>query len=172
MSSANVLPSAHSEGETQSIYPNLPGGPTTYPTETQSLLPQDFRLEKVNEIAAALAQEVNHYRIVGKKYKRAKTVANWLAGGAGCLSAAASSASLVTALPAAVPLGAVGDCLALASSGFIIAGKELDSKITKHQEIATLSLAKGDTVDRLISKAINDNRLSDSETVQCVERKS
>ena len=119
MSSANVLPSAQPEGETQSIYP---------------VLPQDFRLGMVNEIAAALAHEVNHYRFVGKKYKRAKTVANWLAGGAGVLSAAASSASLGTALsvigiPAAVPLGAVGGCFALASSGFVIISKKLDVKI-------------------------------------------
>ena len=103
-----------------------------------------------------------------KKYKRAKPVANRLAGGSGVLSAATSSASLGTALsiigiPAAVPLGAVGGCFALASPRFFVAGKKIDAKIKKHHETVTLALAKHDSVDRLVSKAINDNRLSDSE---------
>ena len=37
------------------------------------------------------------------------------------------------------------------------------SKIKKHQEIVTLAIAKRDTVDRLVSKAINDNCVSDAE---------
>ena len=54
--------------------------------------------------------------------------------------------------------------LAAASSGPIIASKKLDSKIKKkHQEIVTLAIAKRDTVDRLLSKALADNQISDSE---------
>ena len=165
MSSANVLPSAPREGEKQSIYRNHHAGLCS--TETQTISPQDFGLAKVNETAATLAQEVSHYWLVGKKYKQVKTVTNWLVGGSGVFSAAVSNASLGTALsvigiPAAVPLRAVGGCFALASSWFVIAGKKHDAKIKKHHEIVTLALAKRDTVDRLLSKAINDNRLSDA----------
>ena len=45
----------------------------------------------------------------------------------------------------------------------IIASKKLDSKIKKHQEIVTLAIAKRDTVYRLHSKALADNKISDSE---------
>jgi len=45
----------------------------------------------------------------------------------------------------------------------IVASKKLDSKIKKHQEIVTLAIAKRDTVDRLLSKALADNRVSDVE---------
>ena len=45
----------------------------------------------------------------------------------------------------------------------IVASKKLDSKIKKHQEIVTLAVAKRDTVDRLLSKALTDNRVSDVE---------
>ena len=62
-----------------------------------------------------------------------------------------------------IPLGGVGGGLALASSGLIIASKKLDSKIKKHQEIVTLSIAKRDTVDRLLSKALSDNQITDGE---------
>ena len=45
----------------------------------------------------------------------------------------------------------------------IIASKKLDSKIKKHREIVTLAIAKCDTVDRLLSKALADNQITDSE---------
>ena len=78
MSSSNVLPSALPE----QLYPELP-------TQSQP----DFRMQKVNEISAALNKEVGHYRAVAKKYKRAKKVVNWSAAGSSVLSAAFSSAS-------------------------------------------------------------------------------
>ena len=57
---SNVLPSApHDES---SLYPQLS--------------PHNFRMQKANEVSAALNAEVAHYRSVAKKYKRAKQVAN------------------------------------------------------------------------------------------------
>ena len=149
---SNVLPSA--PHEEPNLYPQLPQ--------------QDFRMQKANEICADLNKEVVHYRSVAKKYKRAKKAANWSAAGCGMFSTLLSSASLasplsIVGLPAAVPLGGVGGAFAAASSGLIIASKKLDSKIKKHQEIVTLAIAKRDTVDRLLSKALADNQISDGE---------
>ena len=148
---SNVLPSAPND---ESLYPQLS--------------PHDFRMQKANEVAAALNVEVVHYRSVAKKYKRAKKIVNWNATGSGVLSAAFSTAGLgsalsVVGLPASIPLGSVGGAFALASSGLIIASKKLESKIKKHQAIVTLAIAKRDTVYRLHSKALVDNRISDSE---------
>ena len=149
---SNVIPSApHDES---SLYPQLPQ--------------HDFRMQKANEIDAALNAEVAHYRVVAKKYKRAKKIVNWSATGTGLLSAACSTASFGSALsvigiPVAIPLGGVDGTFALASSGLIFARKKLDSKIKKHHEIATLAIAKRDSVNRLLSKALSDNQISDSE---------
>ena len=150
--SSNVLPSApHDESN---LYPQLS--------------PHDFRMQKANEVSAALNAEVVHYRGVAKKYKRAKKTTNWAAAGSGLVSTACSSASFGSALtvvgiPAAIPLGGLGGLFALASSGLIIASKKLDSKIKKHQEIVTLAIAKRDTVCRFHSKALSDNKISDGE---------
>ena len=97
------------------------------PHEDSHLYPQlqpDFRMQKVNEISAALNKEVRHYRAVAKKYKHAKKVVNWSAAGSSVPSAAFSSASFgsalsVVGLPATIPLGSVGGVFALASSGLI-----------------------------------------------------
>ena len=153
MASLNVLPSAPPE----QIYPELPTQPQP-----------NFRMQKVNEISAALNKEVGHYRVVGKKYKRAKKFVNWSAAGSSGLSFVFSSASFgsalsVVGLPATIPLGGVGGAFALLSSGLIVASKKLDSKIKKHQEIVTLAIAKRDTVDRLISKTLADNQITNDE---------
>jgi len=131
-------------------------------------LPSDFRMKKINEISAALHGEVDHYRTVAKKYKRTKKFVNWGAGGSSVLSVVFSSASFgsaisVIGLPATIPLGGVAGGFALVSSALIVASKKMDSKIKKHQEIVTIAIAKLDTVDRLLSKAMRDNRVSDDE---------
>ena len=98
---SNVLPSAPHD---ESLYPQLS--------------PHDFRMQKANEIAAALNAEVVHYRGVAKKYKCTKKIVNWSATGSGVLSASLSTASLgsalsVVGLPASIPLGSVGGAFAL-----------------------------------------------------------
>ena len=133
--SSNVIPSA--PHEESSLYPQLPQ--------------LDYKMQKANEVEAALNAEISHYRGVAKKYKRAKKIVNWSATGCGFLSAGLSTASLGTAvsvvgLPASIPLGSVGGAFALASSGLIVASKKLDSKIKKHREIVVLATAKRDTL--------------------------
>ena len=115
---SNILPSA--PHEESSLYPQLSQ--------------RDFRMHKVNEVSAALNAEVAHYRVVAKKYKRAKKVANWSAAGSSIISTAFSSTSLASALsvvglPATIPLRGVGGAFAAASSGLIIPSKKLDLKI-------------------------------------------
>ena len=154
---SNVLPSAPHD-ETQGMYPHLPH------YETQ----HDFRMQKANEVSADLNKEVEKYRALAKKSKRAKKATNWVAAGSGFISSACSISSLGTALtvvgiPAAISLGGISGFFALASSGLIIASKKLDSKIKKYQEIVTLAKAKRDTVDRLLSRALADNKISDRE---------
>jgi len=151
MASANVLPPS---APPEQIYPDLRSA--------------DFRMRKINEISTTLQGEVDHYRAVAKKYKRAKKFVNYGAGGTSVLSAVFSSASFgsaisVIGLPATIPLGGVAGGFALVSSGLIVASKKLDSKIKKHQEIVTLALAKRDTVDSLLSKALTNNNVSDDE---------
>jgi len=149
MSSANVLTST--------------AAPELYPQ-----LHPDFRMQNINEISAALNKEVGHYRRFAKKCKRVKKAVNCSATGSSVLSAAFSSASFASALSVVgllvtIPLGGIGGAFALASSGLIFASKNLDSKIKKNQEIVTLVIAKRDTVDRLLSKTLADNQISDSE---------
>ena len=76
----------------------LPSAPHNEPVHFPDLSQHDFRMQKANEVSAALNAEVVHYRGVAKKYKRAKKAANWSAAGCGMFSTLLSSASLASAL--------------------------------------------------------------------------
>lgn len=129
---------------------------------------QNFQLQIINERMRFLKTEVDKYREVAKKYKKAKKAVDWSTAICSGLSVALSSASLgsalsVVGLPAAVPLGGTGGLFALCSSGLVLCLRKIDSKIKKHQEITTLALAKKNTVDHMVLAANRDKTVSDKE---------
>ena len=84
------------------------------------------------------------------------------------LSAGLSSATLAKALTGfgivtSAALAGVATVLGLFSVGFAAISKRLKRKVTKHEQIYTLALAKQNSVSELVSKALTDKRISDSE---------
>ena len=98
---SNVLPSApaYEQTETQTtLYPVLPTQPDN-----------NFRMQKANEVLKYLSDEVSHYRLVAKKYKRTKTIINYASFSAGGISGFLSAGSVAAAFtvigaPATIPL--------------------------------------------------------------------
>ena len=88
--------------------------------------------------------------------------------GLGSLSGGLSSATLATTLTgfgifASPALAGVATVFGLLSAGFTVVSKRLERKVTKHEKIYTLALAKQNSVAELVSKALADKRTSDSE---------
>ena len=103
-----------------------------------------------------------------KKYKRTHSITHICSVGLGSLSAGLSSATLATALTgfgivASHGLAGVAAVLGLVSAGFTVASKRLERKVTKHEKIYTLALAKLNSVSELVLKALTDKKISDSE---------
>ena len=103
-----------------------------------------------------------------KKYKGTHSMAHISAVGLGSLSAGLSSATFATALTgfgivANPALAGVATVFGLLSAGFTVVSKRLERKVTKHEKIYTLALAKLNSVAELVSKALADKRISDSE---------
>ena len=101
-------------------------------------------------------------------YKRTHNITHISAVGLGSLSAGLSSTTLATALPgfgivASPALAGVESVFGLLSAGFTVVSKRLERKVTKHEKIYTLALAKLNSVAELVSKALTDKRISDSE---------
>ena len=152
MSFANVLPSA----------------PELYPmAEISQINAEDFRLKKISDLLKELSDEAEHYRQVAKKYKRTHS-SHSSAVGLGSLSVGLSSGALATALTgfgivASPALAGVAMVCGLSSVGFAAASKRLERKVTKHEKIYTLALAKRNSVNELVSKALEDKIISDVE---------
>ena len=60
-------------------------------------------------------------------------------------------------------LAGVATVFGLLSAGFTVVSKRLKRKVTKHEKIYTLALAKVNSVAELVLKALTDKRISDSE---------
>ena len=147
----------------------LPSAPELYPiNEITQINAEDFRLKKISNLQTELNNEADHYRQVAKKYKRSHSMAHISAVGLGSLSAGLSSATLATALTgfgivASPALAGVATVCGLLSADFTVVSKRLERKVTKHEKIYTLTVAKLNSVAELVSKALTDKRISDSE---------
>ena len=147
----------------------LPSAPELYPmNEITQINAEDFRLKRISDLQTELSIEANHYRQVAKKYKRTHSMAHISAVGLGSFSAGLSSATLATALTgfgivASPALAGVATVFGLLSAGFTVVSKRLERKDKKHEKIYTLALAKLNYVAELVSKALEDKRISDSE---------
>ena len=155
----NVLPSAPAYNEAQSLYPTH---------ELTQLNAEDFRLKKISDLLKKLSDEAKNYRHVAKKYKRSHSFVHRSAVGLGSLSVGLSSGALATALTgfgivASPALAGVATVCGLASAGFAAASKQLNRKATKHEKIYTLAIAKRNSVNELVSKALADKQISDVE---------
>ena len=162
----NVLPSAPTYDGTQAQQPQQH---QLYPThELAQLSAEDFRLKKVNDLLKELSDEAEHYRQVAKKYKRTHSIVHRSAVGLGSPSVGLSSGALATDLTgfgilACPALAGVATLCGLSSVGFTFASKRLERKVTKHEKIYTLALAKRNSVNELVSQALADKQISDVE---------
>ena len=155
----NVLPSAPAYNEAQPLYPTH---------ELTQLNAEDFRLKKISDLLKELSDEAKHYRHMAKKYKRSHSIVHRSAVGLGSLSVGLSSGALATAftgfgIVASPTLAGVATVCGFASVSFASASKRLNRKVTKHEKIYTLALAKGNSVNELVSKALADKQISHAE---------
>ena len=105
---------------------------------------------------------------MAKKYKRTHSIVHRSAVGLGSLSVGLSSGALATALTgfgilASPALAGVATLCGVSSVGFTFTSKRLERKVTKHEKIYTLALAKRNSINELVSQALSDKQISDVE---------
>ena len=136
----------------------------------------NFRLSRSCKVLEALESQVVHYENVRKKYNRARSVFVQVGAATGFLSVVFSAGGLGTGLtgvglPIGISLGALGGFFGIASIGCGLALKRLSSKVSKHDQTVALAKAKTNTVSGLVSKALNNNEVSDNEFALIIAEK-
>ena len=150
------------------LYPNLPSAPADEndgPTFQQS---QNYRLKKITELEKFLREEIKTRDKLTKDFKRratASTVSDTSIITAITLLEIASVATLTTGvgIPVSIVLASTGLLLGLGSGIIHKTQKIFESKAKKHDKIKTLAESKLDSISELISKAIEDTRISHDE---------
>ena len=146
--------------ETEKIYPPIP--PTAPPDD------ESYRLKKIDELEKFLRDEIHTRDSLTKRFKRrATTVSISDTSVLAAITAleAASIATLVTGIgmPVSVVLASTGLLLGIGSAVIHKTQKVFDSKAKKHDKIKTLAESKLDSISSLVSKAIEDARVSHKE---------
>ena len=131
--------------------------------------PQIFRLNKITDIQKQLQNEFEQRRALHKKYQRAMNVLDGINIGFTSISLGASIAGIgilagtVIIVPYLLPLeiATVGLCV-FSTMGNVI-NKRLAIKCKKHYEISVIAQTKLNTITSHVSKALQDNDVSDEE---------
>ena len=158
---SNVLPTAPEYRETEmqnTLYPNLPTTPNA----------ENFRLTEISKCLREINTEIEHYRLVLKKYKKVRKVIHYSVVSLGAMTTVLSSGAVATSLTGlgalvGVPLGAIAIFSGSASAGLSVINKKLERKVDKHSRIHALAVAKHDSINGSVSQALNDNHVSDTE---------
>ena len=137
-----------------------PTAPNLYP-ELPIEDGQNYRLQKISEIERTLINERDMRKSLYKKYKRSINITDGV--DTGLISASVILASVGITVPLMLPLeiiaivcGCLGVCVKLVR-------RKLMSKTQKHYEIKTLGESKLNSIKDLISKALQDGQISESE---------
>ena len=117
-----MLPSAPPAEIERRIYPSLP--------ETTNA--ENFRLTEISKIEKEIFVEVEHYRLVLKKYKKARKVIHCSVVGLGAVTKALSSGAVATSLTGVgpgfvigAPVAAISALSGAASTGLSDVNKKL-----------------------------------------------
>ena len=155
MPSSYALPTAP---PVEGLYPDLP----------TDLTAATFRLTEISRIEKEISDQVEHYRLVLKKYKKARKAVHYSAVGLGAVSAGLSSGAIAASLTGVgviigAPVAGFAAFSGFSSTGLTVLSKKLDRKVDKHSRLLSLATAKHDSINCCVSQALNDNSVSDKE---------
>ena len=144
-----------------------------YPKHLYPTLPKDgdgetFRLQQTCVALQKLENEAKHYEALRKNYKRYHDFLFKVSVSTGTLSFISSASGVGTALsgvglPAGASLGAIGLICGILSMFTGAVAKKVSHKINKHEQTVAICQSKVNSIKDRISKALNDNKISDEE---------
>ena len=139
-----------------------------YPTLPKDGDGETFHLQQTCDALQKLENKTKHYETVRKKYKRDHNFLSKVSVSAGTLSFISSASGVGTALsgvglPAGASHGAIGLVCGLLSVLTGAIAKKVSHKINKHEQTVAICQSKVDSIRERISKALNDNKISDEE---------
>jgi len=121
----------------------------------------------MSKIEKEISDEVEHYRIVLKKYKKVRKVIHYSVSSLGAVTAVLSSGAFATSLTGVgivigAPVAAVAALSGVASTGLSVINKKIERN-NKHSRIHALAVSKHDSINSSVSQALDNTLVSDKE---------
>ena len=134
-----------------------------------------FRQDEIEMIKKNLENQLTHYYQTSAKFKRwhtrCQTVCALTGGVATILTGSGLAASLsVVGVVVGAPLIATATLFSLVSTSSIVTVKFFLRKAKKHEKIQTLAEATLSSINSLISSALEDGKISDSEYQDIIKK--
>ena len=134
-----------------------------------------FRQAEIEMMKKNLENQLAHYYQTSAKFKRwhtrCQTVCALTGGVATILTGSGLAASLsVVGVVVGAPLIATATLFSLVSTSSIVTVKFFLRKAKKHEKIQTLAEATLSTINSLISSALEDGKISDSEYQDIIKK--
>ena len=127
-----------------------------------------YRLAKIAEIQKDIETERDKRAVLNTKYRKGVRIINVVDGisalvALGSTASAIAIMSTIVAAPVAVALQAVGVGAGVFSAVGRVVNRKLSLKAEKHRRVKTLAEAKLSTISDYVSKALEDDYISDDE---------
>lgn len=139
------------------------------PLETTTLESgANYRLQHIAELRFQLEKERDFRARLHKKYRRAVNIVDGIDTtlslvGVGMSATGIGLLSTIIAVPITVGLQAGAIMCGLIGAGGKVISRKLQTKAKKHDQIGVLAESKLNTIADYISKALNDDKISDEE---------
>ena len=162
------------ENEKTKFYPKIVNGNVIEPTAPLIETPDNFRLQHITKIQDNLQKELNNYSRCKRKYSTAfNTVSNIHSTVSGVTIATSSTGLGLIAsgigAPAGIVLAGVSVGCGLASLASDLFLKKINNKLQKHIAISQLANSKITSIQKLISTALEDGNISDSDFKKIID---
>ena len=146
------------------LYPDLSSTTAELPTDSA----QEFRLKQIRDIRNQLESEAETRGRLRRRYKSLYNTAYYVNFGSTLTAVASSTASVISLSTvvgalASLPLGIVAISTGVISLVSSKVSKLVLKKVEKHERIKLIALSKLSSVNDLVSKALTDGKVSDSE---------
>jgi len=148
----------------------MPPGNTTIVMKTDAVegKAHAYRLAKIVEIQKELERERDKRAVLNTKYRKGVRIINVVDGisaliALGSTASAIAVMSTIVAAPVAMALQAVAVGAGVFSAVGRVVNRKLSLKAEKHRQIKTLAEAKLNTISDYVSKALEDDYISDEE---------
>ena len=148
----------------------MPPGNTTIEMKTDAVegSAHAYRLAKIAEIQKDIETERDKRAVLNTKYRKGVRIINVVDGisalvALGSTASAIAIMSTIVAAPVAVALQAVGVGAGVFSAVGRVVNRKLSLKAEKHRRIKTLAEVKLSMISDYVSKALEDDYISDEE---------